>query len=322
MARPLRIEYEGAFYHITARGNEQRKIYYAEADYENFKSYLRDAQRKYGCVLHSYVLMPNHYHLLAETPNANIGKVMHYINGSYANHINRKRERSGHLFQGRYKAILVERDNYLLELSRYIHLNPVRAKIVRKPEDYLHSSYGQFIFKSKEDIVCPDFVLEMILKDGKNARKKYRDFVESGIKKILENPLKNVYGGAILGKEAFIKESLGKLKNGILKKEEIAHRRKLQAAYGTDDVIKTICAYFKTSRQDVFKNKGECRNIAIYLMKKLTSMTNKQIGQLFGDISYSAVTKVYQRFSAKLRNNKSLRKSIEEIRTNLSQVKG
>ncbi|MGV8149826.1 MAG: transposase, partial [Alkaliphilus sp.] len=126
MARPLRIEYEGALYHITTRGNERKKIYYAEADYEKFKSYLKDAQNKYGYLLHCYALMTNHYHLLIETPYANISKVMHYINGSYTSYLNKKRERSGHLFQGRYKAILVDQDSYLLELSRYIHLNPVR----------------------------------------------------------------------------------------------------------------------------------------------------------------------------------------------------
>ena len=101
MARPLRIEFKGAFYHVTARGNERRKIYYANADYENFKDYLKDGQEKYGYRLHCYVLMINHYHLLIETPDGNISKIMHYINGSYTTHINRKRKRSGHLFQGR-----------------------------------------------------------------------------------------------------------------------------------------------------------------------------------------------------------------------------
>ncbi|MDO9530020.1 MAG: transposase [Syntrophales bacterium] len=318
MARPLRIEYEGAFYHVTARGNERRKIYYAEADYEKFKSYLRDAQEKYGCQLHCYVLMTNHYHLLIETPNANMSKVMHHINGSYTNHINRKRKRSGHLFQGRYKAILIDRDSYLLELSRYVHLNPVRAKMVAKPEDYPHSSYRSFISNSKEDIVYHDLILDMISTDTKDSRKRYRDFVEGEIEEGLENPLKNVYGGAILGGKTFIRESLGRLKGGILQKEEIAYRKELQAAYGSDDVIETICAYFKVSREDVFSNCGEYRNMAIYLMKKLTGMTNKQIGHLFGGLSYSAVAKVYQRFSAKAARDKLLKKSVRGIRANLS----
>ncbi len=103
MARPLRIEYEGAFYHITARGNERKRIFFGKGDYDKFKEYLLEAQDKYGYRLHCYVLMGNHYHLVIETPNGNMNKVLHYINGSYANYINRKRNRDGHLLQGRYK---------------------------------------------------------------------------------------------------------------------------------------------------------------------------------------------------------------------------
>ena len=129
MARPLRIEYEGAFYHITARGNERHTIFYDKTDYERFKSYLKEAKERYGCVLHCYVLMTNHYHLLIETPQGNMSQVMHYVNASYTNYLNKKRGRSGHLFRGRYKAILIDHNNYLLELSRYVHLNPVRNKL-------------------------------------------------------------------------------------------------------------------------------------------------------------------------------------------------
>ena len=125
MARPLRIKYEGAFYHITARGNERKKIFFAKSDYAKFKEYLKEAQDRYGHFLHCYVLMSNHYHLILETPNADISKIMHYINGSYAGYINRRRRRSGHHFQGRYRSIPIDMDSYSLELSRYVHLNPV-----------------------------------------------------------------------------------------------------------------------------------------------------------------------------------------------------
>jgi len=141
VARPLRIEYEGAFYHVTARGNERKEIFFAGHDYAKFMDYLRETRDRYHFLLHCYVLMPNHYHLLIETPEGNISQVMHRLNASYTGYINRTRQRTGHLFQGRYKAILVDRDNYLLELSRYVHLNPVRAGMVSNPGDYPHSSY-------------------------------------------------------------------------------------------------------------------------------------------------------------------------------------
>jgi putative transposase len=144
MARPLRIEYEGAFYHVTSRGYERRKIFFEETDYRKFLSYFKEGREKHGYLIYCYVLMSNHYHLLIKTPHGNLNEVMHYINGSYTNYINRKKGRSGHLFQGRYKAILVDGDSYLLELSRYVHINPVRAKIAAKPEEYPDSSYRSY----------------------------------------------------------------------------------------------------------------------------------------------------------------------------------
>jgi len=164
MARALRIEYEGAFYHVTSRGNKRKKVFFSKSDYQRFKSYLESAIEKYDYRLHAYVLMGNHYHLLIETGKANLNKLMHYINGSYTNYINRRKGRSGHLFQGRYKAILIDRDNYLLELSRYIHLNLVRAGIVKSPQDYPLSSYSSFIKKKGEKIVYRDLIWAMTSK--------------------------------------------------------------------------------------------------------------------------------------------------------------
>ena len=150
MSRPLRIEFAGLFYHVTARGNERKKVFVSQRDYARFKEYLAIARERFGCVLHAYVLMGNHYHFLLETTEANLSKVMHYLNGSYTTYFNVKRKRSGHLFQGRYKSIVVDRDSYLLELSRYIHLNPVRAGIKERPEEYPHSSYGCYLARHED----------------------------------------------------------------------------------------------------------------------------------------------------------------------------
>jgi len=127
MARPLRIEYPGAHYHITSRGNEQKDIFKSQRDREKFLEYLECATTRYGAVIHAYCLMSNHFHLLLETPEGNLSEIMRHINGAYTTYFNVKRKRAGHLLQGRYKAILVDADEYLVELSRYIHLNPVRV---------------------------------------------------------------------------------------------------------------------------------------------------------------------------------------------------
>ena len=127
MSRPLRIEYPGAFYHVTSRGNERKMVFQNSRDRERYLSYLESAHERYGAVIHVYCLMGNHYHLLLETPRGNLSQIIHHINGAYTTYFNVKRDRSGHLFQGRFKGILVEKDAYCKELSRYIHLNPVRA---------------------------------------------------------------------------------------------------------------------------------------------------------------------------------------------------
>jgi REP element-mobilizing transposase RayT len=149
MARPLRITYPGAFYHVTARGNEQRAVYKSQKDREKFLGYLQTSTERYNAVIHAYCMMDNHYHLLIETPSANLPQIMRHINGAYTTYFNIKRKRSGHLFQGRYKAILVEKDEYAKALSRYIDLNPVRANMVEKPEDHEWSRYNFYIGRKK-----------------------------------------------------------------------------------------------------------------------------------------------------------------------------
>ena len=322
MARPLRIEYEGAFYHVTARGNERRRIYWNEYDYEKFKEYLKEAQEKYGYRLHCYALMTNHYHLLIETPQGNLSQVMHYINGSYTTYMNKKRNRSGHLFQGRYKAIVVDHDVYLLELSRYMHLNPVRAKMVAHPVEYRQSSYKSYISRNGEDIVYRDLILKMPGNGRTGGVKQYKEFVEAGIGRDLENPLKNVYGGVILGSTKFIKVTLGKLKDGLLRKEDISHRRELTARIGAGDVIDVVADYFGMNRGDLIESKNGSRNIAVYMIKKHTGLTNREIGQALGGMTSSAVGKMYQRFRARVTDNKALQQEVQRIERKMSDVGG
>ena len=137
-----------------SRGNEQKDVFKSQKDRERFLSYLESAVLRYGAVIHAYCLMSNHYHLLVETPSGNLSQIMKHINGAYTNYFNIKRKRSGHLFQGRYKAILIEADEYAQELSRYIHLNPVRVGMVSRPEEYQWSSYSDYIGQRK----APDWL--------------------------------------------------------------------------------------------------------------------------------------------------------------------
>ncbi|MCK9224296.1 MAG: transposase [Candidatus Muirbacterium halophilum] len=176
MARKLRIEYEGAFYHIITRGNTRSRIFKCDSDRLKFIEYLSEVHKKYGVIIHAYCLMGNHYHLLLETPYGNLRKAMHKLNTSYTNYYNYKHDRIGHLFSGRYKAILVEKENYALVLSSYIHLNPLRADIVKNISDYSWSSYKYYISNCKK----PDFLdTKMILNLYGNSREDYIKYVES-----------------------------------------------------------------------------------------------------------------------------------------------
>jgi REP element-mobilizing transposase RayT len=314
MARPLRIEYEGAFYHITARGNEKREIYQSLSDYDKFKGFLKDAQDKYSCIVHCYVLMSNHYHLLIETPKANLSKIIHSINSSYTTYFNNSKKRNGHMFQGRYKACLVEPDSYLLELSRYVHLNPVRTKIAQRPEDYPYSSYRSYIHKDGEDLVYRNLIWKMIA-EGKqeDAVCKYKEFVDNTMGRELTNPLKQAHAGMILGGKEFIQKTIQRLRGMNAHKISIPCPADTNKVCDSDSIIDQICTYFRKSRDDLFNEKGEWRNIALYLIKKYTSLSNKQIGRIFGNISYSAVTKVYQRCGQKISYDPELSKKVKAI---------
>ncbi|HDO21614.1 MAG TPA: transposase [Nitrospirae bacterium] len=323
MARPLRIEYKGAVYHVTGRGNERRKTYFTPADYQKFIEYIKTARDRYGIILHAYVLMSNQYHLIIETPDAGLSKAMHHIISGYTMYINKKKKRSGHLFQGRFKSVVVEKDSCLVELSRYIHLNPVRAKMAEKPEDYPYSSYPYYITKKKSDILSTGLILSLHSADRKDAKRRYRDYVESAIGKEIENPCKKVYGGMILGRNPFIKEVLKKLKRQYLQRGDISHRRQLMGRHDMEEIIELVAQECGVTKDDILKGRDrEARKAAVYLTKKHTEVTNREIGKRFGGVSYSAVSKVVERTEREMEENRNMRRRINRMNRKLSPVKG
>lgn len=205
MARPLRIEYPGAVYHIMSRGDGRRPIIRTDRDREAFLVILEEAQKRFNILIHGYCLMTNHYHLLLETPDGNLADVMHYVNGVYTTRYNARNKTVGHVYQGRYKAILVERDEYLLCLCRYIVRNPVRAGLVEHPADYRWSSYRTIAGQTDDDdgFLATDWILSQFSSKKTLAQKRYRGFVlspDTGT----ENPFENTHGGCVLGSESFV----------------------------------------------------------------------------------------------------------------------
>lgn len=204
MARPLRIAYEGAVYHLTSRGNEKQDIYKSDTDRKFFLRTLSYVVKRFKWVCHAYCLMTNHFHLLIETPLANVSEGMRQLNGIYSAFFNRTHRRVGHLFQGRFKGILVEKQSYALELCRYIPLNPVRAGICAHPADYPWSSYQAVRgLTPRPSFLNVEWTLRQFCDDLHLAQQRYEQFVLDGVGKCPWDDLKaQIY----LGSEAFIKK--------------------------------------------------------------------------------------------------------------------
>ena len=205
MARQLRLEFPGAIYHVTARGNARAEIFLDNEDRDSFLAVFAECVARFGWLCHAYCLMDNHYHLLIETPDANLSAGMRQLNGVYTQRFNRRHGRVGHVFQGRFKAILVERDSYLLELCRYVVLNPVRAKMVRDAAQYGWSSYlATMGGASAPQWLQTDWVLGQFGKSRAVARRKYGEFVAEGVG--ITSPWSELKGQVLLGREQFVSE--------------------------------------------------------------------------------------------------------------------
>jgi putative transposase len=272
MTRPLRIEFAGAVYYITSRGNAKQAIFLDEKDFADFLGVLGLVVKRYHFILHAYCLMNNHYHLLMETPDGNLSRGMRQLNGLYTQRFNKKHQRVGPLLQGRYQAILVDKDHYLLTLCRYVVLNPVRAKIVKDPGDWKWSTYRATI---GDDPVIPclttDWILSQFSQEQKKASSLYQVFVRSGIK--AESPLKAIKGQLFLGQENFIeeikhlmrgKEKLKEITRPALKeifkgkdkksKDQVMYEAHLQYGYTLKDIAEYIGVHYTTVSRAIKKD--------------------------------------------------------------------
>ncbi len=180
MARPLRIEFAGALYHVTSRGNRREPIFNDDRDRESILCILAELHGRFGWVIHAYCLMSNHYHLLIETPKPNLSAGMRHLNGVYTQRFNRRHNRCGHVFQGRFHSVLVEKDSHLLELSRYIVMNPVAANLVQQIGEWRWSSYRDTVgMRRPPPWLCVEWLLSQFGNDLETSQARYSRFVAS-----------------------------------------------------------------------------------------------------------------------------------------------
>ncbi len=308
MARPLRVEFEGAFYHLTGRGNARQRIFADEKDCAKFVQLVIESLERYDVALHGYVLMGNHFHLIAETHRANLGRWMHWLTTAYTVYFNRRHRRTGHLFQGRYKSIVVEAEGYLLNLSRYVHLNPVRGKLIGRGDPierrsrlrgWRWSSYRGYAGLAKaEPWVTQDRVLGEIGGAKKERRLRYRRFVEEGLLREIESPWEAVRWQTALGREHFLQ----RLKDHVQKKGQ-AHRevpalRQLQRRPDTQSIVEGVAATYGCSAKELLERGArgnEARAVAMALVWDCCGMSLREVGELFGGAGYTAVSQMIGR---------------------------
>jgi len=305
MSRPLRIEYPGAFYHVTSRGNERKDIFKSDADREQFLFYLAASCARYGAVIHAYCLMTNHYHLMIETPFGDLSLIMKYINSSYTTYFNVKRKRAGHLLQGRYKAILIEADSYAAELSRYMHLNPVRAGMVKSPEDYIWSSYRFYIHGSEPSWLATRFILDYFGAGDAESRQNYRRYINEKVAAEYPSPLMGVAGSTILGSDDFVREILKKFDCRSSDRDLPALRELKERP--RPEIISGI------ARKIFADNSRLARLAGIYLSHRYSGAKLKEIGDTFL-LSDSGVTQASRRFEALMEADGQVEDKIKEIR--------
>jgi putative transposase len=301
MARPLRINYPGAIYHITCRGNERRAIFDDDADRLAFQRRLMTCVSTYQLRLHGYVLMDNHFHLLLESPLGNVSPAMRQFNVAYTGYYNRHHQRCGHLYQGRFKAIVVEADAYLLELSRYIHLNPIRverfrsmaaAEQLRRLRAYRWSSLPGYLRRRDRQVwVMYDRVLAYTGGDTPSGRAAYAQFLEEGVSNGVTQPWDKLVGGVLLGGETFVASIQRRVR--LTKDHERPAVRAVTQVALPRMIHERVDALLRT---EGLRDTAVGRGLLTECLYRYGQMTQVAIGRRIGGVGYSRVSQLRRAF--------------------------
>lgn len=315
MGRAWRIEYEGALYHLISRGNDGQAIYLNDVDRNLFLDTISEMSERFEVDIFAYVLMPNHYHLLVKTLRANLKKAMQWFGTTYTRRFNNRNLKKGHLFQGRYKSILVQNDAYAVRLSCYIHRNPLRAGIVSRLIDYKWSSYPVYAYGRKSPSWLSTKLILSYFK-GIDKHKQYREKVQKYAREE-KRLLEDVRHGMILGTEKFLKRVRKQFLPDI-PNHDLPQQKKLARDIDIDDVLKKSAEILQVDLDKFIQAKRlhgidkHKRDLIVYFLWNRGIMTNEQLGQIF-DISHSGVSHSARRFKKEMLNDKRLKKHFDKF---------
>jgi putative transposase len=308
MARPLRIEIENAWYHVMNRGTNRCALFNRDLLPKLFLTLIQETVEMFGLEMHGYCLMGNHYHLLVKTPRANLSRVMHHIDGVYTQRYNRMENRDGPLFRGRYKAILIDAENYLVAVSRYIHRNPVEARLCASPQEYQWSSYPAYIGEAERPKwLIVDELVSYVHPEGASS---YREMIENPLLPSMHHYQGDMGRSApVLGSDEFVECALSLVKH-FYQHPEIPTAPKRSAYTSLSVLIKSTADAFEKTETELLKrkrNKGDyARNTAMYLARKKYGHTLNDIAKEFR-LSYSGVSAVISAFEKTIETEVSLK---------------
>ena len=315
MARPLRILYPDAWYHIMNRGRRREPIFTEGKDYQVFIELLKETSETWNIRIAAYCLMPNHYHLLIQTPEGNVSRGMRHIDGVYTQRFNRFHGCDGQLLRGRYKAILVDADEYLLQLVRYIHRNPVRAGVTKRIEGYSWTSHlGYLSGGNKWSWLYRDKVLCMLTDKAKDRVKRYIEFMSEGDDDEVIQLMEGRKWPVMVGSEGF----LDKIKGRFFEdkgEEEIPESKQL--APDGERIRATVREFYGVEEGDLLISRrgvfNEPRNMAIYLTRRVGHATLKETSEAFQIDKCSTVSSVSERMKTLIATQKAMRKRAETL---------
>ncbi len=317
MARPLRIEYPGACYHVTHRGNAGAPVFADVTDAQSFLALLGVARSRFTLRIHAFCLMPDHYQLLLQTPEANLSRAIQWINVSHAVQFNRRHQRNGHLFQGRYAAVVVEKASYLLPLSRIVHLTPVSAGLVQFAAAYRWSSYRALIGREEPpQWLDTQWLLSQFGPRPHVARHHYRRFVENPDPRGPQWGEKLLPRRMILGSEAFV----DRIRATRSPAGADAAGGRSSPTTGLSDIAAAVAGAFDCTEAAIRtpgKKRHTARDVAIYLAKTCTDMSGKALGAYFGGVTDAAVTMRYKAVANRMEQDNALARQIAALKRQL-----